>query len=468
VGRRGLDANTTGANNIAIGEDALGANTTASYNTAVGYQAGYSNTTGTPVDAFGYQALESNTTGINNAAFGYQALLENTTGTRNNAFGRGALAFNTTGASNTSMGVVSLNSNTTGSYNTAIGDAALVYNTTASNNTALGYQAGYLNATGAANVFLGYRAGYLGVSSPANTILGFRAGENNTSTNGYNTFVGNYAGYSNTSGYNNTFIGARTGGLAAGYYVTTGSKNTIIGGYDGNQGNLDIRTSSNHIVLSDGDGNPRLWMKDGGYIRAVGNTTVYNADNTHQFGNAEGGSDYVVNIFSKDDGSGTGYPLALYYAGYAPDDNNSRYLTCSDSGGSRLFIYSDGDVVNHDNSYGSLSDVKLKEQITDASSQWDDIKALTVRKYKMKSDVAEKGDSDDLWRLGVVAQEVEAAGMSGLVSESPDRDANNNDLGTTTKEVKYSILYMKAVKALQEAMDRIETLEAKVQALETN
>jgi hypothetical protein len=73
-----------------------------------------------------------------------------------------------------------------------------------------------------------------------------------------------------------------------------------------------------------------------------------------------------------------------------------------------------------------------------------------------------------LWRLGVVAQEVEAAGMSGLVKESPDRGADNNDLGTTTKEVKYSILYMKAVKALQEAMERIETLEAKVAALESN
>ena len=39
------------------------------------------------------------------------------------------------------------------------------------------------------------------------------------------------------------------------------------------------------------------------------------------------------------------------------------------------------------------------------------------------------------------------------------------DLGTTTKSVKYSVLYMKAVKALQEAMARIETLEAEVKAL---
>jgi len=37
---------------------------------------------------------------------------------------------------------------------------------------------------------------------------------------------------------------------------------------------------------------------------------------------------------------------------------------------------------------------------------------------------------------------------------------------TTVKGVKYSILYMKAIKALQEAMTRIETLETKVKALE--
>ena len=69
--------------------------------------------------------------------------------------------------------------------------------------------------------------------------------------------------------------------------------------------------------------------------------------------------------------------------------------------------------------------------------------------------------------LGVVAQEVESAGMSGLVSTSPDQDMEGNTLETETKSVKYSVLYMKAVKALQEAMTRIETLEAKVSALES-
>jgi hypothetical protein len=66
----------------------------------------------------------------------------------------------------------------------------------------------------------------------------------------------------------------------------------------------------------------------------------------------------------------------------------------------------------------------------------------------------------------LVAQEVELV-SPGLVSESPDRDDEGNDLGTVTKSVNYSVLYMKAVKALQEAMERIEALEAKVTALET-
>jgi hypothetical protein len=121
-------------------------------------------------------------------------------------------------------------------------------------------------------------------------------------------------------------------------------------------------------------------------------------------------------------------------------------------------VFSNGNVQNTNNSYGAISDAKLKENIVDASSQWDDIKDLRVRNYNFI-------EGQTHTQIGVVAQEVETV-SPGLVSESPDRDEEGNDLGTTTKSVNYSVLYMKAVKALQEAMDRIETLEAKVAALE--
>jgi hypothetical protein len=125
-----------------------------------------------------------------------------------------------------------------------------------------------------------------------------------------------------------------------------------------------------------------------------------------------------------------------------------------DNGTSSFLLYTNGNVVNTNNSYGAISDAKLKENIVDASSQWDDLKALQVRKYNFK-------EVQTHTQIGLVAQEVELV-SPGLVSESPDRDEDGNDLGTVTKSVNYSVLYMKAVKALQEAMERIETLEGMV------
>ena len=124
-------------------------------------------------------------------------------------------------------------------------------------------------------------------------------------------------------------------------------------------------------------------------------------------------------------------------------------------------VKGNGDLQNTNNSYGSLSDSKLKENIVDANSQWDDIKGVRVRNYNFKLSTGYGTHT----QIGVVADELETV-CPGLVKESNDEDADGNSLGTTTKTVAYSVLYMKAVKALQEAMDRIETLEAKVAALE--
>jgi hypothetical protein len=136
----------------------------------------------------------------------------------------------------------------------------------------------------------------------------------------------------------------------------------------------------------------------------------------------------------------------------------SHSATAPYGGTVSIAIRTNGNVVNTNNSYGAISDIKLKENIVNANSQWDDLKALQVRNYSFK-------EGQTHTQIGLIAQEAELV-SPGLVSESPDRDAEGNDLGTVTKSVNYSVLYMKAVKALQEAMERIETLEAKVAALE--
>jgi len=129
------------------------------------------------------------------------------------------------------------------------------------------------------------------------------------------------------------------------------------------------------------------------------------------------------------------------------------FVIRSDVGGTanaNLIIEANGDVLNTNNSYGALSDERLKSNIVDASSQIDDIMAVQVRSYTLDS----TGDT----HIGVVAQELESAGMSGLVKEDEEG----------MKSVKYSILYMKAIKALQEAVAKIESLEARVAVLEAN
>jgi len=161
----------------------------------------------------------------------------------------------------------------------------------------------------------------------------------------------------------------------------------------------------------------------------------------------------VVSVYNANNTSGDSVFNTLI--GSNCNNTSSFHIVCGVNGVANVFyVYGNGNVVNTNNSYGAISDIKLKENIINASSQWDDIKSLQIRKYSLKSD-----NLDTPNMLGVIAQELETAGMGGLVFEVPDRDENNNELETTTKNVNYSILYMKAVKALQEAMTRIETLE---------
>lgn len=254
LGYAAMQSNTTGGYNTGLGYFALYSNTTASNNTAVGYQAGYSNTTGTGLTLVGGLGSNSRaagyslTSGSYSVAVGAGALGATTTASHNTAVGYDAMNNNTTGADNIALGNRALINNTTGSYNTGLGRDALLSNTTANDNTAVGYLAGYSNTTGTSNLFLGRRAGYSNTTSGNNTYVGEASG--NSTTGNANTFVGN----------------------AAGNAVTTGSKNTILGVYNGNQGGLDIRTASNWIVLSDGDGNPRM------SFNSTGKPVIYNMD----------------------------------------------------------------------------------------------------------------------------------------------------------------------------------------------
>ena len=148
----------------------------------------------------------------------------------------------------------------------------------------------------------------------------------------------------------------------------------------------------------------------------------------------------------------------ISFSNAAPNTQSRHFIKCSDNVGDKATIDSNGNSRNLNNSYGGFSDISLKENIVDAGSQWDDIKNIKVRVFNFKTDSA----SDK--RIGVVAQEIETV-CPKLVDITYDKDEDGEFLETGTKSVKYSVLYMKAIKALQEAITKIETLETEVAAL---
>jgi len=116
-----MTTNTTGSNNVAVGQNSLLLNTTASNNTALGAYSLENNTTGTGNTAVGLQALQDNTTANNNTSIGFNSLLQNTTGTENTVMGSLAGDAITTGSTNTFVGKHAGGTVTTGSGNTIVG-----------------------------------------------------------------------------------------------------------------------------------------------------------------------------------------------------------------------------------------------------------------------------------------------------------------------------------------------------------
>ena len=189
-------------------------------------------------------------------------------------------------------------------------------------------------------------------------------------------------------------------------------------------------------------------------------------------------SDNSYNIcrFTSSASSGGLYGPWVHFSNQSPNNSNSYFLYCSDTTNEKCIIYASGTVTNRTGSYSTFSDLKLKQDIVSASSQWEDIKALRVVKYRLKDEVLNNPNYP--YYIGLIAQEVEQVSPA-LVEDAPDYieteviDENGNKTsqrklaGSSTKTVKTSIVYMKAVKALQEALLRIEALEAKNSILES-
>jgi hypothetical protein len=72
-----------------------------------------------------------------------------------------------------------------------------------------------------------------------------------------------------------------------------------------------------------------------------------------------------------------------------------------------------GNVTNTNNSYGAISDVKMKENVTDATPKLDKLNQVRVVNYNLIG--------EEQKQIGVIAQELEQV-FPGMVEETKDRD----------------------------------------------
>ena len=136
-----------------------------------------------------------------------------------------------------------------------------------------------------------------------------------------------------------------------------------------------------------------------------------------------------------------------------PNIAGREFLACYGAANVRAKINSNGGISNYQANDVNLSDIRTKKDIKPLTSYWNKIKALELVTFKYKD---QTHDDDN---IGLIAQQVEF-----VAPEFVDVDGfgNTPEDGVPLKTIYTTDLYHAAIKALQEAMTRIEVLESKL------
>ena len=130
-------------------------------------------------------------------------------------------------------------------------------------------------------------------------------------------------------------------------------------------------------------------------------------------------------------------------------NNTYNLANFTNAGTAKCVITDGGDLKNTNNSYGALSDERLKENIIDATPKLDDLMKVKIKTFNLKG--------DEQKQIGVVAQELEEV-FPGMVSSAKTPDSEDE---TLYKSVKYSVFVPMLIKAIQELKAEIELLKNK-------
>jgi hypothetical protein len=268
-------------------------------------------------------------------------------------------------------------------------------------------------------------------------------------------------------------IAAAQAGDTVGQIIWTASDgtNTIkaaaIDAYvDGTPGANDM---PGRIVLSttaDGASSPTERMRitangvfkqstSGSYNDATGIYNEFNVDNSNS---------YVVITRCTSSSPASEYIQDFRFSAAAPNNTSARFWSCTDNSAVRGYLASNGGLYNYSANNSNLSDRNAKKDISLAAGTWDCLKEWEIVNFRYKDQPDDAG-----LNLGVIAQQVAESCPEVITVFQEAKEATDTEPAQEERiGVKEQQMMWMAIKALQEAQLRIETLEAEVAALKAS
>jgi hypothetical protein len=286
----------------------------------------------------------------------------------------------------------------------------------------------------------------VGTTSPYNQLESTKSGGSTigiaNSSSGANILYGKLAFYST---------------VAAGAYAEYGGQIRSYSGAGIDYGDLRFYTGNGAVA------DERARITAGGYSK-FSNTGAYqdSAGSYHEFRSNGAAGEYTAIIGNSTSTDANAFGVRILYGNADPNGTGNQFLNCADWNGSsivtRAEIRSNGGLANYQANNVDLSDARTKKDIIPAASMWGKVSALEIVTYKYNDQT-----HDDV-NLGVIAQQVETVEP---VWVDADGFGDTPEDGVPIKTVYTKDITFAAIKALQEAMARIEQLEAKVATLES-
>jgi hypothetical protein len=220
---------------------------------------------------------------------------------------------------------------------------------------------------------------------------------------------------------------------------------------DGTPGANDMPGRLVFSTTADGAASPTERMR----ISQNGNTLCRtNANNNNA----------TLSVYGESTAGFTDSIVDVVFTASSPNNTTARFALFRDTTTVRAEIRSDGGLANFSANNVNLSDRSVKKDITPASGTWNSLKEWEIVNFRYK-DQPEDADLN----MGVIAQQVAESCPEVITvfqeakEATEDQPAQEERLGVKDQQMMWM-----AIKALQEALERIETLEAKVSALEGN